>query len=125
MQLTTDNVVRFDATGYLEQLCRQSNVLENRYHYSCSHPFILLRRQRKWPIPAPILETTFLTKNAAQALYTQVLRLIPSRAADIQRIGNSYYAVYQSTLFAYTGQRSKREISGPMRFMPREIAASA
>jgi hypothetical protein len=59
------------------------------------------------------------------ALYTQVLRLIPSRAADIQRIGNSYYAVYQSTLFAYTGQRSKREISGPMRFMPREIAASA
>jgi hypothetical protein len=68
MQLTTDNVVRFDATGYLEQLCRQSNVLENRYHYSCSHPFILLRRQRKWPIPAPILETTFLTKKRCTGL---------------------------------------------------------
>jgi hypothetical protein len=70
-------------------------------------------------------KTTFLTKNAAQALHTQVLRLIPSRAADVQRIGNTYYAIYQSTLFAYTGQRSKREISGPMRFMPRELAASA
>jgi hypothetical protein len=63
MQLTTDNVVRFDATSYLEQLWQQSNVFENRYHYSCSHPFILLRRQRKWPVAGPILKTTFLTKK--------------------------------------------------------------
>jgi hypothetical protein len=68
MQLITDNVVRFDATSYLDQLWQQSNVFENRYYYSCSHPFILHRRQRKWPIPGAILKTTFLTKKRSTGL---------------------------------------------------------
>jgi len=53
------------------------------------------------------------------------VNIIPSRATDVQKTYSTFYANFQAVIYLYTGSRTKREISQPMRFMPREMAASA